>query len=187
MSWQLIRLADVPPTPWRNGGGITRELTAWPNAQAWDWRISVAEVARGGPFSRFDGVRRWLAILSGAGVRLAFPTRSVELTPRSAPLAFSGADPVDCSLLDDAVRDLNLMLRDNPEMRTSSAMLRVASRFSTGIDSAKNVALYNLAATAILRVDGESFTLPGEALAWRTLNAGKRVDIEADSAVWMQW
>lgn len=187
MTWQLLRLADIPPTPWRNGGGVTRELLAWPNAQQWEWRISVAEVASSGPFSRFDGVRRWLAILAGAGVHLDFPAGSIDLTPQSAPLAFSGTDPVDCRLLDGAVQDLNLMLREGPAMRTSGAMRRVAGRFVTVIDGAENVALYNLGGLAILRVDGESSTLPHEALAWRRLAAGTRVEIEADSAVWMAW
>jgi environmental stress-induced protein Ves len=53
MSWQIVPLEDVSPAPWRNGGGVTRELLAWPTPQDWDWRISVAEVEKNGPFSRF--------------------------------------------------------------------------------------------------------------------------------------
>ena len=34
----------VAPQPWRNGGGRTRELLAWPDAQAWSVRISLAEI-----------------------------------------------------------------------------------------------------------------------------------------------
>ena len=30
MSWNLVRLADLAPQPWKNGGGTTRELLAWP-------------------------------------------------------------------------------------------------------------------------------------------------------------
>ena len=26
MNWQIVQLADVPATAWRNGGGVTREL-----------------------------------------------------------------------------------------------------------------------------------------------------------------
>lgn len=70
MSWQIVHLDDVAPRPWRNGGGVTRELVAWPHAQHWIWRMSVAEVAHSGPFSRFEGVQRWFAVLAGAGVRL---------------------------------------------------------------------------------------------------------------------
>lgn len=187
MSWQLIGLADVLPTPWRNGGGVTRELVAWPNAQDWDWRISVAEVASGGPFSRFEGVRRWLAILAGAGVRLDFLTSSVELTPKSPPLAFHGTDPVDCSLLDGAVSDLNLMLREGSPAGRTALMQQIAGITRAELDDATTVALYNLAAPGVLRVDGESLTLPGATLAWRSFEVGVRVDIEADCAVWMAW
>ena len=45
MSWNLVQLADVAPQPWKNGGGTTRELLAWPDAASWRVRLSVAEVA----------------------------------------------------------------------------------------------------------------------------------------------
>lgn len=187
MTWHLQSLADIPPTPWRNGGGVTRELVAWPNAQDWDWRISVAEVASSGPFSRFDGVQRWLAILAGAGVRLDFPSASVELTPQSAPLAFSGTDPVHCKLLDGAVQDLNLMLRTTPETPPSTLMRRVSGRGHADAQAGMTVALYNLAAPAVLRVNGESIDVPTGSLAWRSFAIGARVDIEAERAIWMGW
>ncbi|HWS28104.1 MAG TPA: HutD family protein, partial [Xanthomonadales bacterium] len=100
---------------------------------------------------------------------------------------FSGADPAECSLLGGAVQDLNLMLRGAPQSGRSGLMRRLAGTTRAEIDCAATVAIYNLAAPAVLRVTGESFTLPGAALAWRTLPAGTRVDIEADSGVWMQW
>ncbi|MDO8769103.1 MAG: HutD family protein [Burkholderiaceae bacterium] len=62
MSWQIIHLAQTPPSPWRNGGGVTRELIAWPDANDWAWRMSVAEVASNGVLSKFEGVQRWFAV-----------------------------------------------------------------------------------------------------------------------------
>jgi hypothetical protein len=45
MSWHTVHLADVPPSPWKNGGGTTRELLAWPSAQG----LGLAHVGgRGG-------------------------------------------------------------------------------------------------------------------------------------------
>ena len=67
------------PVPWRNSGGVTRELLRWPDTDNWLWRISVAEVASDGAFSHFAGVQRWLAILSGTGVRLTMPDHTIEL------------------------------------------------------------------------------------------------------------
>lgn len=109
MSWHIRSLADAEPVPWRNGGGITRELAAGPDAAAWRWRISVAEVAQDGPFSHFPGVDRFFAVLSGAGVRLTFPDQSVVLTAQDKPLAFSGSSACDCRLLSGPTLDFNLM------------------------------------------------------------------------------
>lgn len=108
---RLRRLADVVATPWKNGGGLTRELLCWPSAESWQLRISVAEVARGGAFSAYPGVMRWFCVLQGAGVRLRMPGASGELrlTPASPPLVFDGTLAPDCSLVDGPTLDLNLM------------------------------------------------------------------------------
>ena len=42
MGWHIIHLTDVAVTPWRNGGGVTRELAVWPTQGEWTWRMSVA-------------------------------------------------------------------------------------------------------------------------------------------------
>ncbi|HEY3634719.1 MAG TPA: HutD family protein, partial [Caldimonas sp.] len=57
----LVRTADVPAQPWKNGGGVTRELLALPAGDDWRVRVSVAEVASDGAFSTFVGVDRWFA------------------------------------------------------------------------------------------------------------------------------
>ena len=71
-----IHADAVAAQPWRNGGGQTRELLVWPThldhpyRQNWQLRISRADIASNGPFSRFDGVERWFVVLSGQGVLL---------------------------------------------------------------------------------------------------------------------
>ena len=111
MSWNVVHLADVAATPWRNGGGVTRELVAWPPEGEWLWRMSVAEVEASGPFSRFEGVQRWFAVLSGAGVTLDIDGERHTQTADSAPLAFDGAATTGCQLLNGPTQDLNLMVR----------------------------------------------------------------------------
>lgn len=111
MTLRLLRAGAVDAAPWRNGGGVTRELLAWPNAADWRVRISVAEIEADGPFSAFDGVLRWFAVLHGAGVVLGANGIERRLTPASAPLRFDGAQAPACRLIDGATRDLNLMLR----------------------------------------------------------------------------
>jgi environmental stress-induced protein Ves len=109
-TFRMIRAGDVPSQPWRNGGGLTRELLTWPaSAPAWRLRISLAEVAADGPFSRFPGIERWFAVIDGAGVRLALDGEPHELRPGHQPLRFGGELPVNCALIDGPTTDLNLM------------------------------------------------------------------------------
>ena len=113
---QLVQLADVAATPWKNGGGLTRDLLLWPPgaADAWQLRISVAEVAQSGPFSAYPFVARWFCVLQGAGVVLHFnegQEKQITLTPDSPPLHFDGALAPGCELVAGSTLDLNLMAR----------------------------------------------------------------------------
>lgn len=106
-----IEADKVAPQAWRNGGGQTRELLAWPEAQNWQLRISRADIEKDGPFSAFPGVQRWFAVLSGAGVVLHMPAGNLQLHAGQAPLAFDGGLAPGCSLANGATQDLNLMSR----------------------------------------------------------------------------
>ena len=112
----LIQADTVAPQPWRNGGGQTRELLAWPDAQRWRLRISRADIEADGPFSAFADVQRWFEVLSGNGVVLRMPTpdqhsRDHHLLPGHSPLHFDGALAPYCQLKDGPTQDLNLMAR----------------------------------------------------------------------------
>lgn len=184
MGWALIPLSAVQPIPWRNGGGITRELIAWPDSQNWIWRISVAEVASDGAFSHFEGAQRWLSILAGTGVQLSIGSKEVErleLSERSEPLAFEGSTPVYCNLLQGAVQDLNLMLRYGH----TGHMQRVCGRMRSVLKGAKIVAVYSVNTPAVLQLNGAQFVLPKSTLAWQTLSTGSDLIIEANSAILM--
>jgi environmental stress-induced protein Ves len=109
-----IRTEAAPRQRWRNGGGWTRELLAWPGGADWRVRISVADIEASGPFSAFPGVARWFAVLEGRGVELEVDGRASRVTPADAALSFDGAAPTTCRLLDGPTRDLNLMLRGVP-------------------------------------------------------------------------
>ena len=107
----VVTLADRPYVPWRNGGGRTRELLAWPSADDWLVRVSVADIEADGPFSPFPGVDRCFAVLEGAGVELALPDGPVRLQRGQAGVAFAGEAAPGCTLLGGPTRDLNLMVR----------------------------------------------------------------------------
>jgi uncharacterized protein len=111
MTISIIHALEVPPQPWRNGGGSTRELLAWPSAQSWQVRISLADIAQDGRFSAFPGVQRWFGVVQGAGVGLQFADREVEQALATRALQFDGAAAPFCRLLEGATQDMNLMLR----------------------------------------------------------------------------
>ena len=77
------------------------------------WRVSVATIARPGPFSAFPGVDRQIMLLEGDGVQLQAGAGQWQhaLTQRWEPFAFSGEEPVDCRMLGGVSTDFNLMLR----------------------------------------------------------------------------
>lgn len=106
-----VRLADCLSVPWRNGGGRTRELLAWPSATGWQVRVSVAEIASDGPFSPYPEVERWFAVLNGAGVVLSLPQGDTVLRPGDAAIRFAGEAAPGCRLIDGPTSDLNLMIK----------------------------------------------------------------------------
>ncbi|WP_120296388.1 HutD family protein [Paraburkholderia sp. BL23I1N1] len=117
----LIRGADLVAAPWKNGGGVTREVGAFPagaGLDAFTWRVSIADVAQAGPFSRFAGIDRTLVLLSGAGMLLdetdAGGAHSVQTLALTQPLdiaQFAGEAQIDARLVNGATRDFNLMVR----------------------------------------------------------------------------
>lgn len=111
MSIQVVELERIAPTPWKNGGGTTRDLLVWPDDNGWQLRISVAEIERDGPFSDFSGVERWFAVLHGAGVALQMGGELYEIRRGAPPLQFDGGLAPMCTLLDGPTSDINLMVR----------------------------------------------------------------------------
>ncbi|MBX3228668.1 MAG: HutD family protein [Labilithrix sp.] len=99
--------------PWKNGGGTTTEVLVEPGVEdtaRFRWRVSIADVASDGPFSRFDGYERHIVLLDGAGMTLdAGAHGRIELA-RHVPRTFSGDWEVTGSLKNGPVRDFNLIV-----------------------------------------------------------------------------
>jgi uncharacterized protein len=110
----LLRAAERRAVPWKNGGGVTREVAAHPpgsDLAGFEWRLSIAEIGAAGPFSRFEGVERCLAVLEGT-LRLAIEGRpALALVPDSPAVAFPGEAVVRAAPDGGPVTDLNLMTR----------------------------------------------------------------------------
>ena len=183
MSWHVVRLADVPPTPWRNGGGVTRELATWPEKGDWDWRMSVAEVDASGPFSAFPGVTRWFAVLQGAGVQLQIDGVRHQVHREDAPIAFDGVAATDCNLLAGRTQDFNLMVRT---AHGHASMQRVHGLFGARLNAPKIIAVYAVDTGATMHFEHENLVLDAGTLAWRKIPGNTTVRVESANALWME-
>ena len=106
-----MRFAELPLVPWRNGGGVTREVAAdGSGGQDFEWRISIADVNVAGPFSAFPGIDRIITLL--AGERMDLLIDGVEqVLGLHETLTFDGASQTTCTLPFGPTRDLNVMTR----------------------------------------------------------------------------
>ncbi|GBR47923.1 HutD/Ves family protein [Gluconobacter roseus] len=90
---------------WKNGGGLTRVIVSGE-----EWRLSVAEITQDGAFSRFPGISRQIALLTGQGVRLRLSDGTEREVVRVGDiLTFSGDLDVEAVLVDGSVQVVNLM------------------------------------------------------------------------------
>jgi environmental stress-induced protein Ves len=115
MPFEVLALSDMPPVPWKNHAGSTRELCIEPpgsNFESFIWRVSIAEVAADSVFSTFDGIDRTIVLLSGDGLHLHLPGGTIQpLTSVYQPFAFAGELQVQATLQGGATQDFNLMVR----------------------------------------------------------------------------
>ncbi|PYI65583.1 hypothetical protein CVV68_17850 [Arthrobacter livingstonensis] len=117
---EIIRYTSLKTTPWANGGGITRQLAAGTvdsrtlgsgaKGDSWDWRISIAEVAKAGPFSVLPGMDRILTIIDGDLIALTVDGTEQALE-KYRPYRFSGDSITSATLPTGSLMDLNLMTR----------------------------------------------------------------------------
>lgn len=128
-AYRILRAAGRTPVAWRNGGGVTREIAASPAASltagngAFDWRVSLADVAEDGPFSVFPGVDRTLTVVEGAGMDLMVDGEHHILDEPYWPHDFPGDVETDGRLLGGPVVNLNVMYRRD-RTRAETAVVR---------------------------------------------------------------
>jgi environmental stress-induced protein Ves len=110
-----IPLASLSAIPWKNGGGITRNLAVEPEDADFDhflWRLSFAEVNAPGRFSSFPGVDRSILVWRGGGMLLQSKDGGVfALTAAAGAHAFRGEDEIEATLIDGPTIDFNVMVR----------------------------------------------------------------------------
>jgi uncharacterized protein len=114
---KVLNTDTLPATPWKNGGGKTREIARHEVDNALVWRISLADVANDGPFSHFPGLMRILTVIDGDGIDLHMPDKVIQARP-GVPVQFSGDVPVNGRLTKGPIRDLNLIFDPSRIMAT---------------------------------------------------------------------
>lgn len=112
MSVTLLRRADYRRMRWKNGQGWTTEILREPDREAFDWRLSIAEIESNAPFSAFAGVDRSLLLLEGNGMELRVGGAAPQLlNTRGQIVRFAGETAVEARLLDGPTRDFNVITR----------------------------------------------------------------------------
>jgi environmental stress-induced protein Ves len=176
---RILRAADRAVTPWKNGGGTTAEIAVHPAGAGlddFDWRVSVADVKRGGPFSRFAGIDRKLALLKGALSLTIEGQGAVALTPASPPLEFPGDVPTEAVLNGDAAQDLNVMTRRGVCMST---VTRQTSPGPIVCDPHASACVVYFLSHATLFGGTKEFPLhPGDAVS---LTPGRNLNLRGDA------
>ncbi|MBO3278136.1 HutD/Ves family protein [Pseudomonas schmalbachii] len=152
---RLLRAADYPRMPWKNGAGTTLEITrdAGDGLDGFGWRLSIADVGESGGFSAFNGYQRIITVLEGEGMSLTVD--GVESRPLHAldPFAFSGDRAVQCRLLGGAIRDFNLIYA--PKRYSARLQWLRVDGTQRLFSSAPTVLLFSAGNGLAVRLDGQ--------------------------------
>jgi len=161
MTIRRLTPADYVRMPWRNGGGTTTELVVEPPTSdlatgRFLYRLSIADVASDGPFSRFPGYDRHIMLLSGAGMTLdCGADGTIELAAPRVARAFSGDQDVRGSLAAGAVRDLNLIV-DRARARGSLEATAVAGSARWDVPGGSILLVHVLSGALDVAAEGET-------------------------------
>lgn len=104
---RLIHRDALAVVPWKNKGGITREIAASSERTPF-WRLSIARVDQSGPFSKFSGLTRILTVIDGKGMDLMRGSQAMRADLHT-PVQFAGSENIVGALSDGPVQNLNLI------------------------------------------------------------------------------
>lgn len=111
---RFLPAKDRARRPWKNGGGVTQDITVFP-AGASDadflWRASVAAIGASGPFSPFPGIDRAFLLLGGELAISIGDQGEQRIRPGVPALLFGGEKPVAARPVDGHCAALNIMAR----------------------------------------------------------------------------
>lgn len=160
---ETLALDLVPPEPWRNGGGVTRTIAR----EGDEWRVSIAEIGKDGPYSRFEGLNRVSYVLRGEGVALRDAENTIELRPREA-IEYDGGRAWQATLIGGPVRALNVMSKAGRYRMNVTSLTR-----SIAVEPGRAAVVLALGIGCRLQVQPHEAheLMPGNAAVFRKLEA----------------
>ncbi len=167
MSLQIVSTENLKPVRWKNDGGWTREVLAWPDPGDWALRISVADIEADGPFSSFPGVDRHFAVLKGEGVVLGIDGAQVSLNAQSLLHGFRGEADTRCRLVHGVTSDFNLMIRRERAELDWQPLGETAPLMA----DAHWRGLFTVGRGSVCETHGERVEVPGMSLVWSDTDA----------------
>jgi len=158
--------ASYRHVPWKNGGGITVDITGvFPTeseAASWSsmtWRLGRTRIERPGPFSDLSGIDRILAVIEGRGLRLKpAGAPAIDVREPMRPVRFPGEWVIDSELQAGPVGVLNLMA-DRARADIDLTFMAGAGSMSVHADT---VVIYAPVGSAEVALNGEAFSLPAD-------------------------
>lgn len=164
MKKTLIKREHFKVMPWKNGAGVTAEVDIDPKdtdfrEMKFNWRVSSAQIQEENRFSEFPGYDRILTVLSGEGLLL----NNEELGPFEV-FEFEGEDQIQCSLIEGAVEDLNIIFKRD-QYRASLQLVHVTGpmdlkltsgvHFFLSLSSTINLADMDLEPPQFLKIEND--------------------------------
>lgn len=171
---RIIKFTELCTIPWKNGGGITREIAAYRKGENIIWRLSMADVESDGPFSMFPGLTRILTVIQGKRITLKMPHIVIEAA-YGVPVSFDGGLSTDSKLIDGPIRDLNVMY---DRQRVHADVQVAQSRQSISYCAHKSRTI------AVIGLGGQTIVNPQQHLGFgdTALIEGGKIEIELGEA-----
>jgi hypothetical protein len=193
MTIEQFSASQLRASPWKNGGGVTREVVAMPRGSGladFAWRVSIADISMDSAFSQFPGVARVITLLEGDGVELRSADGDVvhRLDRLFEPFPFAGEAQLAASLLGGPSTDFNVMTRRG-DVEANVRVVREHERQPAASAGLLFVARGICAVQPIAEGDLDNSNQPewrltaDTGLWWADETIAWRVDVEADGDV----
>jgi uncharacterized protein len=172
---RLVDPASLCTQAWANGAGTTTVIDSGPDDAIWQWRLSIADITREGPFSTFVDTRRQFVPLD-APVQLRFDDQRSTTLLRLSVTHFDGADAPHAYLPDGPTRAFNLMLRGTAQGELLARPLN--GNMWLPLRAGWRWYVHMLGGRAEIQAGDERTTVDAGSHIWIDAQPGERVHIE---------